>query len=1434
MTPRIRSPRIIFVALASCAASSLARASDLPGFGTGVKTRVMIQFDNSRSMLLAPDPVSIELGDLSHANDDYDPDNNPGGSCQNKLCIGKRAMSGVLSGYGSLLEMGLATYYQFERSTLIPSGGGWTQCSYDVLAAPGEVHSFRSYNDLGATVSCTPTNCVNPPPYDRYTCTRVGTDYDFTQWYSSAHGSTVGVSSYVDNNRTWTLDSTVQEPPGPPWNRFRVQKNPDCPTPPTYDAMYLETNRFGCSAASPCEMYYRDQVVTGTTLSQVSYQNRGSSYAVGSTIYSLAGSSTEEWALGSPTCRPSYTETTSAVPGCSASNPCDLAYLRTDTSTITDTQIFYTDRGASTTIGTRSYTRSGAIPQSPFEVQRTLASPNCNTSGYLETSNWGCSASNPCQMNYLGTRVVLGEIGQQFCQYSRTQYIYTATITSSSCIYQRSIYNYVAPGPDQTWCEYARYAYNFKSPVYTYQWLTYGGEIVDSTRLSADAINYWCGSPYASGYGANHVCPPSANNIGAPCSGGRQCSLTWRQPSGGSDGGSDAGVLYAQGRNSYYLGSDFTTPSFCLAVDRPDGGIPQPDPGPYYSDWCQGSGSILTQVIDTRQVTDYYDPPTANPPGAGFPMDHKYSGWSRSEDGTQKPSLVFVPIDGGTLPEMLQAMKKWYGPDAIHPNPIGIRTSNNDVYQDFTPLYGSAKNAYSYFASLMASDPSAACRPYYYVVITDGQEYTPINYTPAQLQGAIASLRSIPVPGIGTKDVKTFVIGFGSQAVGGALDLMARAGGTAVDPVTLGTDLVNGVALSAMDEGALTDALNLVFSYLAAGTFSRSKPLLAMDGSRVYAAYFKRLPNTQEWTGGLATYNVDGAGAVSSMLWDYGIRINTQSTRTIYTQVPSNSGLIYFDTTASGANYPTDQANLYTGMGVDPVAGDQVITFLRNLSLAERFQDGSVKTSRASDIYHSGPAIVGTANHNPTWAGPDLAQQAAFSAYKATTAAREITLYVGANDGMLHAIREDAAAHPASWAGTERWALVPPPVFSRLADNRIAHTFSVDGSLGIEDVCFGTCDVPGNWRTLLIGALREGGPALYALDVTDPSRPAYLWTFYDGNLGDTYSAPVVAKIRVDLTGSLEDRWVAMLGGGVSSVNNSGDYFYLLDARTGAILQDSTATQARYQVGVTGIPQKNNIAARVSVYRPEDGPYATTVYFGDTQGRINRVDLTSGSLPSMRPVRFFDPTDINCRVDTAGHANAPILRAADDVQVGTLPFPNLTDSGPIYERAVVAKDRVGRRMIFVGTGDFTNPVSTNDVNYFYALRDSDTGAVCSGIPAWIKQFSPGEKVLADPVVIGTTVILSTYKPPSGGISCTNAGSATLYAYEMANGHPAPILSDGRGHDVSTLTIPDTGIISDLLVSGNSLVFNTSNDPTLVQTVRLTISSSMALKSWWRMR
>src|SRR5712692_735614 len=82
-----------------------ARASDLPAFGTTIKPRVFILQDTSKSMLTGPQDT---LGDLSAAADDYDPVNNPGGSCQNKLCQGKRAMSTVLPAYSTLAQFGLA------------------------------------------------------------------------------------------------------------------------------------------------------------------------------------------------------------------------------------------------------------------------------------------------------------------------------------------------------------------------------------------------------------------------------------------------------------------------------------------------------------------------------------------------------------------------------------------------------------------------------------------------------------------------------------------------------------------------------------------------------------------------------------------------------------------------------------------------------------------------------------------------------------------------------------------------------------------------------------------------------------------------------------------------------------------------------------------------------------------------------------------------------------------------------------------------------------------------------------------------------------------------------------------------------------------------------------------------------------------------------
>ena len=98
---------------------------------------------------------------------------------------------------------------------------------------------------------------------------------------------------------------------------------------------------------------------------------------------------------------------------------------------------------------------------------------------------------------------------------------------------------------------------------------------------------------------------------------------------------------------------------------------------------------------------------------------------------------------------------------------------------------------------------------------------------------------------------------------------------------------------------------------------------------------------------------------------------------------------------------------------------------------------------------------------------------------------RTQALYVGANDGMLHAFN--------AGTGEELWAFIPrqvAPNMWKIADESYAtkHQYFVDGSPTSMDVWDGS-----NWRTILVGGLNAGGRGFYALDVTDPGSPKALW-----------------------------------------------------------------------------------------------------------------------------------------------------------------------------------------------------------------------------------------------------------------------------------------------------------------------------------------------------
>ena len=204
-------------------------------------------------------------------------------------------------------------------------------------------------------------------------------------------------------------------------------------------------------------------------------------------------------------------------------------------------------------------------------------------------------------------------------------------------------------------------------------------------------------------------------------------------------------------------------------------------------------------------------------------------------------------------------------------------------------------------------------------------------------------------------------------------------------------------------------------------------------------------------------------------------------------------------------------------------------------------------------------------------------------------------VYVGANDGMLHAFKlglldvsasgDRRAKLSGSGLGEEQWAFIPRnslPYLRYNADPAYNHIYYVDGSTIINDVSMGkpagctgnywdcTKDtVDGtNWRTVLISSMGLGGaskingagckattcvetpikdPAdnskgvgyssYFALDVTDPMSPSLLWEFGDPNLGFSTNGAAVVKINTKKTDNVSPdhtkngKWFAVLASG---------------------------------------------------------------------------------------------------------------------------------------------------------------------------------------------------------------------------------------------------------------------------------------------------------------
>jgi len=228
---------------------------------------------------------------------------------------------------------------------------------------------------------------------------------------------------------------------------------------------------------------------------------------------------------------------------------------------------------------------------------------------------------------------------------------------------------------------------------------------------------------------------------------------------------------------------------------------------------------------------------------------------------------------------------------------------------------------------------------------------------------------------------------------------------------------------------------------------------------------------------------------------------------------------------------------------------------------------------KLGDIVNSSPVIVSRPQDQYHLLYGDKGYQTYYNTHKN----RETVVYVGANDGMLHAFTSwtyDSAnrkyTKPSGTTediGDELWAYIPQSVLPHLkwlADPDYSHSYYVDLMPLVADV-----KIDGDWKTLLIGGLRLGGksidvhenfgdgyvnrsfhPTYFCLDVTNPRSPKLMWERTYENMGFSFSLPAV--VRRGQT-SFDD-WYLVFGSGptdYTGTSNQKARIFVVDLKTGA-------------------------------------------------------------------------------------------------------------------------------------------------------------------------------------------------------------------------------------------------------------------------------------------
>lgn len=438
---------------------------------------------------------------------------------------------------------------------------------------------------------------------------------------------------------------------------------------------------------------------------------------------------------------------------------------------------------------------------------------------------------------------------------------------------------------------------------------------------------------------------------------------------------------------------------------------------------------------------------------------------------------------------------------------------------------------------------------------------------------------------------------------------------------------------------SLQKAFTNIVNTSASGGNAIANSTALNENSLVYQATY----DSSNWSGNLSAFPVTNSGLQPIAAWNAASLIPTETSRRIFFWNSAVSGGSEFQY----ASLTSAQRALFNN-------SEEYFRYFRG--------------KRDLEIARAVPPAVNTLRDRaPGTVLGDIAHSSPVFSRESET------LFVGANDGMLHAFN--------SVTGVERFAYIPGAVFPTATEPGIKvladpaynenHRYFVDGEIAV------TNRNQVDNKNFLVATLGRGGKGLFGLDVTDPNAfdgSKVLWELAsttDTELGNMIGKPVIAQLD-------SGAWVVIVGNGYNSTSGTAA-LYVIDLRTGTVLR-------KIDTGFTG----DNGLATPGLFDADGDGRVDTAYAGDLYGNVWKFDLSHETDALQWGVAF---------------SGQPFFRARDSLNN----FQPITAEVSVIRNFVTSDANYGAVYVHFGTGSYfkTGDSVDTSVQSWYGLIDAGT-------------------------------------------------------------------------------------------------------------------------------